>query len=77
MDLHAACRAASETAARIDARIKTKLVKHARKHRMSAAEGTELAEALKRAAKHTKRLHLDGQHRHQCPPGGDGHRRPS
>jgi hypothetical protein len=32
---------------------------------------------LKRAARHTKRLHLDGQHRHQRPPGGDGHRRPS
>ena len=65
MDLHAACRAASETAARIDARIKTKLVKHVHKHGMTQADGIELAEALKRAAKHTKRLRIDEHGRHK------------
>jgi len=59
MDLQAASRAASEAAAHIDAKIRSKLVTRARKHGMVAAEGIELAEALKRAARHTKRLHLD------------------
>src|SRR5262245_38695878 len=58
MDLQAACRAASEAAARSDAKIRTKLVKRARKHGMTEAEGIELAEAWKRAARHTKHLHL-------------------
>jgi predicted small metal-binding protein len=58
MDLQTANRAASETAARIDAEIKSRLVKHARKHGMTEAEGIELAEAWKRAAVVTERLHL-------------------
>jgi hypothetical protein len=56
MDLKAAGRAASQAAAQIDARIKTKLVRRARKHGMTEDEGIELAEALKRAARHTKHL---------------------
>jgi hypothetical protein len=59
VDLQAARRAASRAAAEIDARIKTKLVKHARKHGMTHTEGVELAEAVKQAARHTKRLDLD------------------
>jgi len=59
MDLQAASRAASEAAARIDAMVKTKLVKQARRYGMTEAEGIELAEAFKRAARNTKRLHLD------------------
>ena len=60
MDLHAACRAASETAARIDARIKTKLMKRACRLGMTTNERevAELVEVWKQAAKHTKRLHL-------------------
>jgi hypothetical protein len=65
MDLQAASRAAAEAAACIDARIKTKLVKHVRKHGMTEAEGIELADALKRAARHTKRLRLGKQGRHK------------
>ena len=65
MDLHAACRAASETAARIDARIKTKLVRRARKQGMTnEGEVIALVEAWKQAAQPTKRLHL-GHHRHK------------
>src|SRR5262249_9366264 len=51
-------RAASEAAARSDAKIGTKLVKRARKHGMAEAEGIELAEAWKRATRHTKHLQL-------------------
>ena len=58
MDLQTACSAASEAAALSDAKIRSKLVKRARKHGMTEAEGIELAEAWKRAAKHTKHLHL-------------------
>ena len=56
MDLQAACRAASEAVAQIDARTKTKLVKRALEHGMTEAEGIELVKAFKRAARHTKRL---------------------
>ena len=65
MDLQAASRAAAEVAAHIDAKVKAKLVKHARKHGMAEAKGIELAKALKQAARHTKRLHLDEQGRHK------------
>src|SRR5215470_15740507 len=58
MDLQDACRAASEAAARSDAKIRTKLVERARKQGMTEAEGIELAEAWKRAARPTKHLHL-------------------
>ena len=63
MDLQATRRAASEAAARIDANIKTKLVKLARKHGMTEVEAIELAEAWKCAARRTKRLHLPDRHR--------------
>jgi len=59
MDLQAASRAASDAAAHIDAMVRTKLVTQARRHGMTEAEGFELAEAFKRAARNTKRLHLD------------------
>jgi len=71
MDLQAASRAASEAAARIDASIMTKLVKRARTQGMTEAEGIEIAEAFKRAARNTKRLRLDDQrgNRPRRPPG--------
>jgi len=47
-----------EAVAQVDASTKNKLVKRALKHGMTEAEGMELAEALKQAAKHTKRLDL-------------------
>jgi hypothetical protein len=57
--LKAARLEASKAAARIDAGIKDKLLKRARKHGMTdEREVTELVEAWKRAARHTKRLHL-------------------
>ena len=59
MDLQAACRAASEEAAKIDARTKAKLVKRARRQGMTEAEAIEIAEAWKCAATHTKRLDLE------------------
>jgi hypothetical protein len=66
MDLQAASRAASQAAAHIDAKVKTKLLKRARKQGMTnEREVTELVEAWKRAARHTKRLHLDEQGRHK------------
>jgi len=45
MDLQAACRAASEEAAKIDARTKAKLVKRARGQGMTEAEAIQIAEA--------------------------------
>jgi hypothetical protein len=51
--------AASMAAARIDAGIKDKLLKRARKHGITdEREVAELIDAWKRAARHTKRLHL-------------------
>jgi hypothetical protein len=63
MNLQAACHAVSAEAARIDARIKPKLVKLARRHGMTEVEGIELAKTLKRAAEHTNRLYLPGRSR--------------
>jgi hypothetical protein len=65
MDLQAASCAAAKAAARIDTRVKDKLMKRARKHGMTdEREVTELVEAWKQAAKHTK--HLDhGHSRHK------------
>jgi hypothetical protein len=65
VDLQAACRAASKATAHIDDRVKTKLLKLSRKHGLTESEVTELAEALKRAAGHTKRLHLGSSHHKQ------------
>ena len=45
-----------KTVARIDAEIRDKLVKHARKHGMTDREAVELDEAWKQAAKHTNKL---------------------
>ena len=65
MDLQATSRAAAEAVARIDARIKDKLTKRARKQGMTdEREVTELVEAWKRAAKHTKHLG-SGHSRHK------------
>jgi hypothetical protein len=63
--LKAASIEASEAVAHIDARIKDKLLKRARKHGMTdEREVTELVEAWKRAARKTKRLQLGhGQHK--------------
>jgi hypothetical protein len=63
--LKAACIAASEAAARIDAKVKDKLLKRARRQGMTnAREATELVEAWKRAARETKRLkHRHGRHK--------------
>ena len=58
MNLKAASRAATEAAAQIDVRIKTKLLKHVLKHGMTEAQGIDLAETWKRAARHTKHLRL-------------------
>ena len=46
MDLQAACRAASEAAAQIDAKVKTKLAELARKLGMTEAEEITLATVL-------------------------------
>ena len=46
----------AKTVARIDARIRDKLVKHARKHGMTDREAVELDEAWKQAPKHTSKL---------------------
>jgi len=60
-----ASRAAAEAAAHIDARIKDKLMNRARKQGMTdEREVTELVEAWKRAAKHTKHLG-SGHSRHK------------
>jgi hypothetical protein len=57
--LKAARLAASMAAARIDAGVKDKLLKRAHKQGMTdEREVTELIDAWKRAARHTKRLHL-------------------
>ena len=62
--LKALCLETSTTAARLDARIRDKLLIRARKQGMTnEAEVTELIEAWKRATKKTKRLHL-GRGRH-------------
>ena len=59
MDLQAASRAAAEAAARIDARVKNKAMKRARKQgTIDERKATELVEAWKRVAKHTKHLGL-------------------
>jgi hypothetical protein len=58
MDLHAASRAAADVAARINAKIKTRLVRRALKNGMTEAEGIDLADAWKRAGTHTGRLRL-------------------
>jgi hypothetical protein len=50
MDLQAAIRAASEAAARIDAKSEQKLLELALKHGMTKAEAAQLAKALKQAA---------------------------
>jgi hypothetical protein len=58
--LKAVRREASEAAASIDAKIRDKLLKRARKHGMtSGGEAAELAEVWKQAASKTKRLHLE------------------
>ena len=51
-----AARAAAKWAARADAKIKKKLLKRARKHGLTEAEGIELAEAWKHAT--SPKLHL-------------------
>ena len=57
--LKAARLAASMAAARIDAGVKDKLLKRTRKQGMTdEREAAELIGAWKRAARHTKRLHL-------------------
>jgi hypothetical protein len=61
--LKAACQTASAEAAYIDAKISDKLLKRARRLGMTnEREVTELVEAWKRAARHTKRLHLKRGH---------------
>jgi hypothetical protein len=50
---------AAKVTAHIDAKVKDKLLKCARKHGMTdEREVTELVDAWRRAARHTKRLHL-------------------
>jgi hypothetical protein len=57
--LKAARMEAAKVAASIDARVKDKLLKRARKHGMTdKREVTELVEAWKRAARPAKHLHL-------------------
>jgi hypothetical protein len=51
--------------ARIDAKIKKNLLKRARKHGMTEAEGIELAEMWKHAARSMKHQHL-GSGRHKA-----------
>lgn len=58
MDLYAANRAAADAAAEINVKVKAKLLKRALKHGMTEAEAHDLAEAWKRAARHTRRLSL-------------------
>jgi hypothetical protein len=58
--------AAAEAVARIDSRIRDKLLKRARKHGMTDREAVELAEAWKQAAENTKYLQLPS--RAQRPP---------
>jgi hypothetical protein len=60
MDLQVAIWAASEATVRIDAKVKNTLMKRARRQGMiDAREVTELVDAWKRAARHTKRLHRE------------------
>jgi hypothetical protein len=56
---------AAKEVARIDAKVRKKLLKRARKHGMTEAEGIELAETWKHAARSMKHLHL-GTGRHQA-----------
>jgi hypothetical protein len=56
--LRAAREHASKEAARIDAKVKDKLLKRGKHGMTDEREVTELVEAWKRAARHTKRLHL-------------------
>ena len=57
--LKAGCIEASKAAAGIDAKVKDKLLKRARKQGITnERQAAELVEAWKRAARHTKRLHL-------------------
>jgi hypothetical protein len=67
MDLQAAARAAAKAVEQIDAKVKTKLMKRARRQGMTnEGEVTALVQAWKQAAKHTKRLHLGhGHHNHK------------
>ena len=58
-----AARAAAKEVARIDAKIRKKLIKRARKHGMTEAEAIELAEAWKHAM--SPKLHL-GSSRHKA-----------
>ena len=58
-----AARAAAKWAARADAKIKKKLLKRARKHGLTEAEGIELAEAWKHAT--SPKLH-PGSGRHKA-----------
>ena len=60
-----AARAAAKEVARIDAKIRKKLIKRARKHGMTEAEAIELAEAWKHSARPTEHLHL-GSGRHKA-----------
>jgi hypothetical protein len=48
---------AAEVVAHIDAKVRDKLLKRARKQGLTNEAGTELAEAWKRAAKKTRHLH--------------------
>jgi hypothetical protein len=60
-----AARAVAKEIARIDARIRKKLLKRARKHDMTEAEAIELAETWKHAARSMKHQHL-GSGRHKA-----------
>jgi hypothetical protein len=72
--LKAARLEASKAAARIDAGIKDKLLKRARKHGMTGErEVTELVEAWKQAARHTKHLHR-GDKKHSAKKGRHPHK---
>jgi len=62
MNGRAACRAAVEAA---EAGIRIKLIKLTRTHGMTEAEAIEIAEAWKRAARHSKHLHPK---RHRAAP---------
>jgi hypothetical protein len=61
MDPTEALRAA-EVVAHIDAKVRDKLLKRVRKQGLTNEIGIELAEAWKRAAKKTKRLHRHDRH---------------
>jgi hypothetical protein len=67
MDLIAASLAAREAAARIDARIRTRLLKRFRRQGITdEGEANALVDEWKRTARKTKRLHHgDGRHKGQ------------